>query len=111
MWSTNTSVHSVVHYTLVKPFAILRPVLLSTRVFPSELVRTVTVHSNILDHAMQTGHRVMDSSFSIVCVGNPDLLRISESIQILENLLTMIKNPRTSSLSCEVLIVRFLLLD
>ena len=41
-----------------------------------------TTHSNILDHAMQTGHRVLNSSFSILCVDNPDLLKISESIQI-----------------------------
>ena len=41
-----------------------------------------TVHSNILEHAMQTGHRVLDSSFSVVCVDSPESLKISESIQI-----------------------------
>ena len=41
-----------------------------------------TAHSNILDHAMQTGHPVLDSSFSVVSVDSPDLLKILESIQI-----------------------------
>ena len=41
-------------------------------------------HSNILEHAMITGHNVLEQNFKIITTTQPDVLRISESIHIKE---------------------------
>ena len=58
-------------------------------------------HSNILEHAMITGHIILDQNFKIITTTQSDVLKISESIHIKEKVPSL--NSQDSSQPLNIL--------